>query len=183
MLWRISPTLRFHGLKEDSSPLHARQDALPRFSFPSAPWGNISSRQPPDRVKISKHDSWCATIERCEALCKTTPLLRAITFQQVININTITAPSSTMRPRLGGCLHTEPVTHLLARSHKVAGLWHRGMLGKLKSALSGHDQKDIFMHELCRCYLKKKQKKNKRSNFNIPMKDKCLGTFKVYLNT
>lgn len=78
--WRILPTRCFCGLKEDDLPLlPVRQDAHKVF-FLSAPSGNISSRQPPDRGKISQHDTWRATIEWCEALCKTTPLLKAVTF-------------------------------------------------------------------------------------------------------
>lgn len=54
MLQRCSEGFRlhsvlFHGLKEDGlPPLTVRQDA-PKVFFPSAPSGNISSRQPPDQ--------------------------------------------------------------------------------------------------------------------------------------
>lgn len=76
-------------------PLTARQDA-PKVFFPPAPSGNISSRQPPDRAKISQHDTRRATIVWCKGLCETTPLLRAITFQQGRNINMINGTSFTI---------------------------------------------------------------------------------------
>lgn len=79
----------FCGLKEDGlSPLTVRQDA-PKVFFPSAPSGNISSRQRPDRAKISQHDTRYATIVWDKSQSKTTAALRAIIFRRVIHCDMI----------------------------------------------------------------------------------------------